>query len=668
VEESNLIKSIKMKSLPAVSWTDVEITVDLQQEKERRYTLHRPDGHDVKGRIPHSTLVSSYLATAKGQRATVPEFILKLPECHGLSDADWNARVEQAQEALKFERDLRLRLIPETIASLPKLIVDPAAGHFLEFTSPPQQQAKTHTIPYLAYQHVEGVSLRKWILQESGERFDGIENQKDWFSLARRLFRSLEELHRQRVTHGFVCPDTIIIPPRTKTIDDTTLIQFINAAGSQKRVCVPLPETGKLQSLERDEFRPVRRWYDANENIYHLELKQPYTKYLTYVLSDDASNYHSTTDIFSLGVTLAFLATGREDVVCPFDYAEPWSLAKPGWEILYHEQKRKHYHVMKAELIDALMSAAKRRRRGGGDECQEYQDSLRRAEVILQCVRSKVDRRARNVAHALTILNLFAHPEDTRRVLPDIPKTKLKPKKVQSFESLLASRLPAHVPSALWAVLLSQVESMEDRAHSLREQGAVRIIGGRSALVDAFLNAVSTLTRDDICVAVTTPAIWSDDNFGPTSRISSMLQLVRLRGVGMRWVFKIRERDRNTGDVQRILAFRHADEEKLRAIYRPIPESEGFFYETVDDKAYEEFVRTKKFFIGFLSRQKYNDLQVRGPEQMSLDLLIAPDFMVRAGPLAALTFWMRSKRTDLLEVLQSVREAASVIPSERSGA
>jgi serine/threonine protein kinase len=652
------------------TWDGATIRVEWTLDHARSYVLKAPRLQRSEEaptlRVKHSTLTNTYLAETEEPQAAVRQFIVKLPDVQGLSDSDLRSRYEHVRDAFRVEVDLRARLDREVVPLLPELLL-PASRE-----EPPclHGEGISSNIPFLPYEYIDGLSLREWANAHHctpGRAFDGLAELHHWFDIAVALLQSLDVLHRQRITHGFVCPDTIIVPADISgRFHSTNQVKFINAAGSQKIACFLQARINENRLPTGTEFRFVRRWYDAVENRYFRENQSGLSSYWSYKIAEGASDYHCATDIFSMGVTLAYLATGREDIVCPFDYVEPWDAGEVGWQIVAYEHRRKHYHVMKAELLDELAKAVRRRTRSNAKRsltAAEYGNCLRQAEVILLCTRSRIDRRARNVGHAMTAVRLFGFLPDTQDKKSTQPKAKTSTKSAESeerIESIIDRRLSSGgLHAAVKTILHNQAVSMQERLDTLSgEAPSLRVTGGRSALVDALLCSLSTLNKGDMCVALTTASIWIDENLGPTSRSSTMLQLIRLREVGLRWVIIVREQDLASTRVQRVLAFRHADDDKIAAITSEHPSGQGFFYAPVGDETYEKFLRLKRSFIGFLSLEKYDDYLVgKIPD---LDLLIAPDFASRSGPMAALNMWIKPKRQDLLTEFRKYANADSV--------
>ena len=149
-------------------------------------------------------------------------------------------------------------------------------------------------------------------------------------------------------------------------------------------------------------------------------------------------------------------------------------------------------------------------------------------------------------------------------------------------------------------------------SRSGQRQRFLRVVGSHSTIVDAFLAAISSLDPGDELIAVTTPTIWRDDNLGPSSRISSMLQLLRLKGVSMKWLMLISTNDLFKPPTQRVLGFRCADDHKLEELQQlargrdtngAAMSGQGFFYACLTPSEYEQVLREKKIFIGFRKAQ-----------------------------------------------------------------
>lgn len=709
----------------------------------------------------------------------VPKFVIRLPDLRVLYDD-----LDRVRLAYQQEYNLRDRFPHGTPDVLPTLlpckwdkVLLESKHPFIELnyskeenpcgepnpgdtTDPPTEpnSGERRTIlrvPCVIREYIEGKSLKSYIRSqspnESETAFQGLEKQEQWFALAEALFRALTELHRERATHGFLFPGNIVLrPAAVDALRDGTpippgAIVFINAAESHRSVyfeAKDVPEDAK-------KF-PVRRWYDSDRTLYRFagpattraNSNEDKSQWVRFDL-EEASDYYSATDIFSLGMTLVYLAAGNFGkpvplflAVTPFDYVQDW---QPGWQIVRGAHIRRRYHVMKAKLLDVLQDAVRQREKqktaaagqpaeglkpdsgnkpdesvrqpadpalsaqpdANQEEMRVYEDSLRRAEVILQCVRSRMDRRISSPNHALNVVRMFRPADhaptggpvlaatawsfqDYARLIELARLAEADPRSTDSFvEGLLnhdwlrsaKKRRQFPLVPAIRSLVGYRLQSVLERFTALDNQAAgtsffgpdqeqqrkakqmrqpfLRVMGSRATLVDAMLVALSSLSSEDEIIALTTANIFNDENFGPTSRITSMLQLLRLRGMPMRWVILVSSSDLYKPMTQRVLGFRAVDDRTLDGLKPGLvkvgndiedqsPYYSGFFCACLDRRQYERVLREKKTFIGF--RKNKPDAPIDEFEQNRLDLHIAPDLSSRSGRLVALTFWTYPRR------------------------
>jgi serine/threonine protein kinase len=733
-------------------WNDRQIVVQWDNVTTVVYSLSPLSlGREAAQALFHQPTGRTYSAQALPHmpRGRLDKFVIRLPDLWLLKDRG------RVTEAYQQEYSLRDRFPLGTPDVLPILIPfvwkkDENGKSSMETLHPSiklypsDESEKIGDVPCVIREFVKGCSLKTYINARAKESaaegiFLGLENSREWFGLAEALLTALAELHRERAAHGFVFPGNIVLRDQAqealkneRPIPRGSIV-FINAAENHRSVYFEA-HAGEL-GADQKKF-PIRRWYDADKNLYRfggeyrvaIDGSDRDQKWIRYDL-EEASDYYSATDIFSLGVTLAHLASGdlsgasSFDAVSPFDYVQSWL---PGWQIVRGAEVRRRYHVMKAKLLDSLMAAARQRAKqqaslgeilaraseevdqrkateGTGSTSEEnasqaaallaqeriafekriYEDSLRRAEVILQCVRSRMDRRISSASHALTMVNLFRPPEQVQDAKP-YPKSFAATLRDEDYQHLiqLAKAValdPAEVAPfvtrlldlndnrsqeektkqptvpAIQKLVGHRVRSVLERIPALQIEGSgellkrspyLRITGSRTTLVDAFLTALSSLSKDDEVIALTTATIFSDDNFGPTSRITSMLQLLRLRGIPMSWVILVSNSDLYKPMTQRVLGFRAADDRRLEKLQpgsfeRNEPSFSfynGFLCACLEPREYEQLLRQKKTFIGF--RKSGPNIE----SQHALDLHIAPDLNSRSGRLVALTFWMYPRR------------------------
>jgi|GEM_PF-5912919 len=641
------------------------------------YDLRDKLSPHLKEQVHHSTLANSYLAV---NTERTHWFVLKLPDLDHVVPAQVKKRLALIRRALSLEVGYRESSTSAAQGVLPRRLGystvvpdNPSDAHLWCISS-------KQSYPYIAYEYLKGMSLRDWIHKKHHrEKFNGLADVREWFALAKALVRSLDRLHRERVTHGFICPDTVIIPYdvlQKQSIEESDLLQFVNAAGSQQVVDLPIKNS-------LPHFTRIRRWYDAMENIYHFH--EPRENSAEYIIDEGGSDYHSTTDIFSLGITLAFLATGRQDLLCPFEFPQTDTSLPIGWQTIAYKERRTVYASMKSQLLEALRVACIDRRptdKQAGLSRTELENSLRQAEVILHCVRSRVERRARNVEHLATVIDLFQPDAIEREVsgrssnLSDLGRGFKGFRKGEislSEATLLAETLTGRqCDTSVNRVFADQLATVANNIRLLSEERGptpLRISSGRPDLVDSFLAAMSSLDSDDTCIALTTPTLWNELNFGPTGRASSMLQIRRLRGAGLRWIILVKNSDLYKHEVQHILKCRGQDNSIISDTVARDENSQrrnqdGFFYVPMSDDEYEDSVRFKQSFIGVARGRAFRECANEDcrAEDIPMKMMIAPDFVSRGGELATLTYWSAPERPDLLE--NYVNQLRKCIPAQ----
>lgn len=648
------------------------------------YILQSPPFDDA--RIRHTTLTKSYFAIRERSPEPRNAFVLKVPDPQGLKDPEIKERIiEDVRKLFEQERELWGRLPESSRAVLPSFFI----AEQNEQPEIPTVLYKGDEIPYLACEFIKGVSLREWTRDHAPR---GVSDLKDWFDLAKAVVRALAKLHKERVTHGFISPDSVIL--LQSGLDARRFdIKFINAAGSQPKVYLRTKDAkgGSVPGLGDERVwktLPLRRWYDVTDNLYFCQ--DPGEKWATFELHQ-GSDYYSVTDIFSLGVTLAFLATGKdEDVVPVFDHTQTLQCGHRGWQVVKGCRTKTEYHRIKVQLLDTLKEAAEKRssdsntlinaaeNRSSDKEAERrktiYIDALSRTEVILQCLRSD-PQQAQSVSHLETLLEAFQPSQDANgehyrssasefvRSLKTV--TDKSEGSVRKYLTMQAVRqILEEVPWPVCTLAHHRLRRAVDAIHDLSSgrTSSIRVEGSQTSIIDAFLIALWTLSEEQDpskheIVALTGAALWNKDNFGVTSPTSTMLQLLRLRGVAFQWVIVVRVSEFYMPDVQLMLSFRREDDRSIQKLTEQDKRSEetqggkgpnGYFYVCKTDEEYDDIFRDRKSFIG-----------IRKRDANELTLHIAPDLSSRSGPLAALTFWVHPVRDEkLLKAFDDIRNVA----------
>lgn len=145
------------------------------------------------------------------------------------------------------------------------------------------EASKSSQIQWLAIEYVSGRSLREEI------RNDGVLDESSWFELAHDVLSALATIHAKGIIHSDVKPDNIMRSSRKSVLVD---LGAASLAG--------IRDTGDINAISTVEFA-------APEQIDG---------------GVDAKDYGYEVDVFSLGMTLVYAATGA-----------------PAWDDVYRDQK-----------------------------------------------------------------------------------------------------------------------------------------------------------------------------------------------------------------------------------------------------------------------------------------------------------------------------------------
>lgn len=620
----------------------------------------------------HTPLAKSFQLQPDGYfpEGSTP-LIIKVPHLQGrviassssdsAVDPDTQPFLDLCREMFTQEYALPDRF-PKKPDSLPWLLYGHRCNATLETSAPSISVSEGMSIPCVIRQKIPGLSLRRWLHQHRlsfDGRFHGLESQEEWINIANALFEHIGELHVERATHGFIYPGNIIVPHNFSPDKPISSLWFINAAERSREIFFAnIPE-------DRPDLTAfsIRRSYDPAETTYAFAGFD--SKKRARFALEDGFSYYSSTDIFSIGVTLAYLATGIEDIykiVRPYECLEAWPPVT-GWQRIRGRRALFSYHQMKSTVFASLMEAESRR--AGMTKVVEPKRSYRRAiemgEVILQCARSKENRRALTTEHAQNVLHLFnARPAITDISLSaeslSVAQTLIDShfmsqegrelysgRLASSILDIVAPDYQSHTLPILRNLLSRRLDATLQRIAALhctpdKRRPWLRVVGSRATLTDAFLVTLSSLTPAYECIAITTANTWSRENFGPTSRISSMIQLCRIAGCRFTWLIALSPEELFQPDVQRILAYRATDDLTLASFATQHGEiHDAYYYACLAEDEYSDLLIGRKTFIGI----RKSDSPIDG----RLDLQIAPDFTGRRGRLVALTYWTEPRRS-----------------------
>lgn len=679
---------------------------------------------------PHTSLSDSYVAVFKrghhekedfdelesAEIGGYDKFVLKLPKLVGADKGDlfWVASQSFHPEVRTYQRATR-----EARSQLTKIYKE----QFLTST-------KDVRIPYIAREYIDGLSLRHTMQilyscdigesssYERGRRFAGIPEISLWFEWVEWLIKSLEPLHKERIVHGFICPDTIIVPtvylqllllgkrPKDiyldevsrdemaeddKSVPQTTQrsLRLINTAGSQQHICLSKEVQQKIDAKTPNSFS-IRRWYDWHDNAY-FPTGKTFSGLHLYERRPGGTEYHSVTDLYSLGITFSFLAHGHTKFggsvkLSPWEngeaiddqyqaipiqgrrakYSDAWGKllkrldeaanARAGKEWLkvpdllakYLESEEGSYYVKDHRNGPATTDSSKK-----ADHC------LRQLEVILICVRTNDWKRVRGLYHLRTQCDIFK-PDFS---VPSTPWGGLRKFTAGPEPRALVAKMSAALSSGVGMSPIEMIMSSQWRTSSYlgglasEQNWAYTWQEDRSSLADLFLSSLSALRRGDTVIALTTSSIWTDEGFGSTGRIATMIRLLRINGIRVTWIIVMRETEPINHEVSMIWGRRGSDnrynEELLKMAETDLESDlDGYRYVLLPDREFDEIARYKQQFIAFLQADTSpTDLSKIGTWPAGT-VLVAPDLMRRKGQLAGLTYWTSPEREDILETFK----------------
>ncbi|HYP26100.1 MAG TPA: protein kinase [Blastocatellia bacterium] len=134
-------------------------------------------------------------------------------------------------------------------------------------------------IPYLVQEFIDGVTLQKYAkekLNNGNGQFMGIQNQKEWFKLAKSIVTIIKRVHNQQIIHGDIAPRNILI------VNDS------------EPVIVDFGQSFLLdQSFSRSDALSAKNPYRAPECKGDMK-------------------WYTPAEIYSIGGVLYFLATGDD--------------------------------------------------------------------------------------------------------------------------------------------------------------------------------------------------------------------------------------------------------------------------------------------------------------------------------------------------------------------
>jgi serine/threonine protein kinase len=388
---------------------------------------------------------------------------------------------------------------------------------------------------FVAYEFVEGLELATYMAEHHcpTEQFCGLSKAADFAHWARMLAKGVLHIHNRLLLHGDICPRNILVTPDGHAV-------FVDVG----------------ESLFREVMNGAKafsgNFYRAPEGIGT-----------------------PSSDLFSLGGVLYFLATGKQ----PIGFG--------------HNDKE----TLKREITFKIKEANPRL----------YQDDAGVADVIAMCLRRR-DR----IQHASQLLRDIDTFWPTPASILDELKSLDDP----------AATLDASGCSMYLSTARSYIRSLHQILTDM-SKGVFDANGGaRDIRSDAYA-LLSTLGVGDEFITVSLPAFWYPDNIGINGRFLSMCRNAAARGASIKRVFLIDER-LSDPHLQQIVA---AQLEAVADIEPSLRPNFAVRYVLMSADERRRRVANGRHF-GLLA--KGNECIAMSPEYDSNDLLVSLRF--RSGP------------------------------------
>lgn len=300
---------------------------------------------------------------------------------------------------------------------------------------------------FVIYRDVRGKNLVDYAQARYGQPFTGLTTAREFFRWARRLTQAVLDVHNRVVVHGDICPRNIIID------------------GADERVV----------------------FVGVGESLFAQAMHEPRLRGGAYRAPDQENT--PSTDLFSLGGVLYFLATG----------ADPHGLGHCDSHELLKQQVEDHVRAVNPRLFDEDAGVI---------------------DVIARCL-----RRHGRVQHARQLLDdieTFDPTLEPLRLAADINELHGLVKRLESRGSALFQVVAAQRTRAL-------TDLMKDM-----DRGVLDISGDSKAVCSAACALISHLREGDAFLTNSIPQFWYPGNMGLNGRFLTTSRMAASRNVRIR--------------------------------------------------------------------------------------------------------------------------------------
>ena len=425
---------------------------------------------------------------------------------------------------------------------------------------------------------VDGLTLDKWLEREfpAEDGFAGVTEEYAFFDLIERIFSAIAVLHEERIVHGDIWPRNLVVR------NDRTV------------VVIDLGEA----FLEEQLFEKVG---DTKEPHHYLAPERcEFTDHLY---------WRTPADIFSLGCTMFYIATGHEPP-----------------SVFTKERKLKRNQTLKRDILQQLRSR----------NPSLYWANPGIVDLIMLCMRPRVNG-ARGRAETIDVLRQHIRLiQESRRGPRQEPRRRNEdPQDVLEALQNLA---------ALDSFFGHMISIPINKAIGLYKQANSRVLsfdGRRDVLVEALIHAINYAGSGERIVAVTSTLFWHQNNFGPFGRVVTALQMAAMRGVRIEWVIVV---PRGSKQADKDVVASHRKVANLLD-EKGYGENYNFFTYTEVDNEIELLRQTRRSFLLIEKEQEA--------------VLVAPDYAAEGGVISALRLWREPRRKgEFCEFFEQVQEKA----------
>lgn len=351
----------------------------------------------------------------------------------------------------------------------PRLARIRSAAHLIDIGVDPVPLGDIPDISlFIVYEYITGVSLERWRQNQTNQVI-----ADKFFNLAKAITTAVGDIHQVGIVHGDLWPQNIMI------------------RGDEEVVIVDFGEAYRRNQIEQAANAHKTHPYLAPERFLSI-----------------------ASDIYSLGGTLYFLATGAQPPKVNGDRDQ-----------------------VKAEVVRGLRT----------HNLSLYQTADGIADIIARCLRPLFSKRVQNATEVLYDINLF-----DRKIAPSPAHIASLLEDVQDGLNKIDLNDPFNA-SVTELSLVSFKQTITQLVDDIHDVG-----GGHDELVRKYSSFLALVQPDDQYLAVSIPSFWYEDNMGVRGRALELNKKMIRQGTTLRRVFIVTHEELNNTQTIEVLKA-HAD-------------------------------------------------------------------------------------------------------------